>query len=112
MDRLKQPHRRTFIREWREYRNLTQVQLRERVIMPSGDPMGQGHLSKLENGKLPYTQPVLEQIADALNCNPGDLLMRNPLQEDMIWSLWSRLGDAQKRQAYRLIQAITEDKAA
>lgn len=112
MDRLKRPHRRTFIREWREHRNLTQVQLRERIIMPSGEPMGQGHLSKLENGKLPYTQPILEQIADALMCSPGDLLMRNPAQENMIWSIWEKLGDRQRQQAIRFMQVISEDKAA
>ena len=112
MDRLKKPHNRTFIREWREHRNLTQVQLRERIIMPSGEPMGQGHLSKLENGKLPYSQSILEQIAEALMCSPGDLLMRNPAQDNMIWSLWEKLGEGQRRQALRFMQAISEDKAA
>lgn len=80
--------------------------------MPSGDPMGQGHLSKLENGKLPYTQPLLEQIADALMCSPGDLLMRNPMQDSLVWSLWEKLGESQRRQAMRFMQAISEDKAA
>jgi transcriptional regulator with XRE-family HTH domain len=111
MNRLKR-HTRTFIREWRQYRNLTQVQLRERVIMPSSEQMGQGHLSKLETGQLPYSQPILEQIADALSCSPGDLLMRDLTQDNAIWSIWDKLGKAQKRQAVRLLQAISEEKAA
>jgi transcriptional regulator with XRE-family HTH domain len=113
MNTLNHPHTRTFIKEWRKYRNLTQVQLRERIIMPSGEPMGQGHLSKLENGRLPYTQPILEQIAEALNCTPADLLMRDPSQEQMIWSLWETLTEVERKQTVKFIHAIhDEDKAA
>lgn len=80
--------------------------------MPSGNPITQGHLSKLENGKLPYTQPLLEQIADALNCTVADLIVRDPSQTDMIWSIWNQLRPPERDQAIRVLQALAGQKAA
>lgn len=65
--------RRTFIKEWREYRNLTQERLAERI------DRSPGLISKIENQQGPYTQQTLEAIAGALGCQPVDLLIRNPL---------------------------------
>lgn len=64
-----------FIHAWRKYRRLTQEQLAERIDMTSGA------ISQLENGIINYTQPTLEAIADALGCQPGDLLSRMPDQQ-------------------------------
>src|SRR5271166_3357427 len=65
--------RKTFIREWRSFRHLTQEQLAERVNMSPGN------LSLIERGLQNYTQDTLESLAEALQCDPADLLMRNPL---------------------------------
>lgn len=40
--------------------------------------MTTSNLSKIERGEQPYTQPVLEALADALGCSAADLLMRPP----------------------------------
>ncbi|UJW87921.1 helix-turn-helix domain-containing protein [Devosia sp. SL43] len=63
---------RHFIRQWRKYRRLTQEQLADRIDATSGA------ISQLENGIINYTQPTLEALAYALNCEPGDLLTRDP----------------------------------
>ena len=65
-------------------------------------------ISRIESGKQPYTQDTLEAIADALRCEPADLLMRNPLDADAIWSLWEGLAPPQKRQAVKIIKALKD----
>jgi len=64
---------RHFVHEWRKYRGLTQEQLAERVGLTSGA------ISQLENGIFAYKQPTLEALAEALECQPGDILSVNPL---------------------------------
>lgn len=62
-----------FVHEWRKYRDLTQEELAERVGLTSGA------ISQLENGIIAYKQPTLEALAEALGCQPGDILSVNPL---------------------------------
>lgn len=107
----------TFIREWREFRGLTQGQVGERVgVYLSERGLGDGYshasIGRIENGKMAYTQPVLEAIADALNTDPASLLMRNPAQEDAIWSLWEQAQPAQRRQIIRVIKGLLDSEVA
>ena len=84
----------TFIREWRTSRGLSLVQLAERVSEVTGKSMTHATLSRIENGKIAYTQPVLEAIAYALLCEPADLLVRNPLDKSAPWSIYDQLKKA------------------
>ena len=93
-------YRRTYIKQWRVYRNLTQAQLASRI------GISEPHLSLLENGRRQYTQAFLEKAADALGTEPASLLMRNPELEDPMWSVWEDLDPAQKRQAASVIEAL------
>jgi transcriptional regulator with XRE-family HTH domain len=77
----KAPLRRTFLRQWREYRNLTQAQAADRI------GVAQAQLSRVENGQSPYNQAFLEAAAMAYMCEPADLLVRNPLDKSAVWSL-------------------------
>lgn len=94
--------RRTFIAEWREYRNLTQDQLAARLEMT------QSHLSMIENGKRPYTQGTLEAIADALQTDPASLLMRNPLDREAIWSIWEQAKQAERQLIEELARSVVK----
>lgn len=87
----KPPLRRTFIREWREHRLLTLEQLAERV--------GTTHatLSRVERSKQPYSQALLEALADALQTDPASLLIRNPADPEGIWSVWDQAKPGQKQ---------------
>lgn len=91
---------RHFIKEWRKFRELTQAQLAERV------GVSDGNISHLENGNQNYTQPILEALADALQCEPADLLMRNPLQTGAIWTIWEGLDPPAKQQAIEILEVI------
>lgn len=74
--------RRIFVSEWRKHRGLTQEQLAERV------GWSVSNVSQLEQGRQGYSQEGLEALADALNCDPGQLLNVNPMKSEGIWSLW------------------------
>lgn len=80
----KRPRRRTFIREWREFRELTQDQLGERLNTSGGS------ISRIESGVQPYTQDTLEALAEALQTDAASLLMRDPSAPDAIWSIWDQ----------------------
>ena len=64
--------RKTFFREWREFRGLSQEQLAE--ILGTN----KSGVSKIENGLNKYNQSSLEAWADALTCEPADLISRAP----------------------------------
>lgn len=97
--------RRTFIREWRKYQNLNQERLADRVGIT------QAYLSRVESGKAPYTQPLLEALADALRCEPADLIMRPPEQDADIRLVWSQLTPEKRRQALGIIKLLREGVA-
>ena len=102
----KPPKARHFVREWRRYRSLSQEALAERI--------GKSHsaISQLENGRIDYTQGMLEALADALSCEPADLLMRDPTQTESLWSIWDQIKPEVRVQAMRMLKALTDDKAA
>ena len=67
------PRSRTFLREWRKVRHLTQIQAAERV------GIRQSTLSKIERGQLPYDQDFLERAALAYGAHEAaDLLTIDP----------------------------------
>jgi transcriptional regulator with XRE-family HTH domain len=110
---LKKPLSPNFIREWRKYRNdMTQEVLAERVAEWLGTSFTPATLSRIENRKSPYNQRQLDALADALNCGPADLIIRNPLDTEAPWSIWERLNAPQRRQAIRLLKALADDEAA
>lgn len=64
--------KRHFIKEWREHKSLTQNQVADRVDKE------QATVSRIENGKVPYTQETLEAFAHAFGCEPFELLRPPP----------------------------------
>jgi DNA-binding XRE family transcriptional regulator len=70
--------RRTFLKEWRDKRGYSQEEAAELIGIERST------LSKIETGKMAYSQPFLEAAAEAYMCEPADLLMRNPTDPDGI----------------------------
>lgn len=97
LQRMDQRH---YIKEWRKFRQLTQEQLAERV------GIDKSYLSKIENGKKRYDQPFLEAAAEALRCAPGDLIIRNPIDPDGIWSIWDQLAPTERRQMVEIAKTL------
>lgn len=96
--RPKRPtYRPPLIKQWRKYRNdMTQEELAERVSAYLGRSYTHASVGRIENGKMPYTQPVLEAMADALGTDCASLLIRDPTQKEGIWTLWERALPAER----------------
>lgn len=92
---------RIFLREWRKHRGLTQQQLADRL------DIDRTIVSKTETGKLEYNQHFLEAAADALMCEPADLLVRDPTAPDPIWTIWDRIPAVEKPKAIAVLEALS-----
>jgi transcriptional regulator with XRE-family HTH domain len=100
---LKQPRfRPTYIAQWRDFRGLTQEQLAGRLGMT------QSHLSMLENRKRGYTQETLEAIAEALQTDAASLLMRNPMKDEAIWTIWEHAQPGERRLIVDLAKTVVK----
>lgn len=102
-------HRPTFLRAWREHRGFTQEELAGRIEAVSGRSLSPGMISRLENGRVAYTQPLLEVLAEALGCQPADLLMRDPSRPDAPWELADtlrRMTPEEQQRAAAVVRAL------
>lgn len=107
MPRVKKPKvslRPTYLRQWRKFKKLTQEQAAEPLNIDATT------LSRIERGESPYDQRFLEAAAKLYGCEPQDLLVRDPEDPEGIWTAWSNLRPAQRRQAIKLLKALEEDK--
>lgn len=96
--------RRTFIREWRIFRGLSQEKLAGRLGTTAAS------ISRLEKGEQPYSQEILEGIAEALICEPQDLLMRKP-DQDAMWTIWERAKPAERGTIVDLAEALLKRRS-
>lgn len=94
--------RRTFIRQWRKHRGLTLEQLAERIDQTAS------HLSMLERSQRGYTQETLEAIADALQTDAASLLMRDPTNDEAIWSVWEQAKPGTRRQIVEIAKTLNK----
>ena len=99
---LRMAKQRHFIKAWRRHRGLTQQQLGDRV------GVDRSYVNKIENGKKRYDQPFLEAAAEALRCEPADLIMRDPSQPGSIWSIWEAIPASERPQAQRVLEAFAK----
>lgn len=90
------------LRQWRKHRGLTQEKLAERL------GTSKGYISQLESGKQRYNQQHLEALAEALDCDPVDLLIRDPTDPDGIWSIWDRVRPVDQDTARRILEQLAQ----
>lgn len=92
-----------FIRKWRKFRGYTLEKVAEMTEKSVST------ISQIETFKQPYTQETLELIAEALQCEPADLLMRDPTDTAAIWSLWERAKPRERKQIINIVESLLED---
>lgn len=98
----------TYIRAWREKRGLSLRQLAGRLeTTPGGDPLiSFASLGRIEKGKQPYSQPILEALAFALNVTPSMLLEMDPNAEGQVIDMLRRLGPAKQSEALEYLRYL------
>jgi transcriptional regulator with XRE-family HTH domain len=98
----------TFIRQWRESRSMTLEVLAERVGERIGG-MTHASLSRIERGLQPYSQPVLEALAEELTGGDvASLLMRDPGDPNAIWSIWDQAKPGERRMIVDIAKTIVK----
>ncbi|MDB5584278.1 MAG: helix-turn-helix protein [Bradyrhizobium sp.] len=103
--------KRTYIRAWREKRGYTLDDMIGRLEM-LGTKLTGASLSRIERGLQPYSQDVLEAIAEALNVSAADLIENNPdVPEAEIIDFLRHLDDRQVRQAESVLKAMFGERA-
>jgi len=98
----KRPRRLTFIKQWREFRDLTQDQLAERL------ETSKASISRIETGQQAYTQDFLEACAEALRTDPASLLMRNPEDGEAVWSIWDRAKTGERQMIEDIVRSVVK----
>ena len=87
---------------------MTLETLAERVGAKIGG-MTHASLSRIERGLQPYSQPILEAIADELtNGDVASLLMRDPSDPDALWSIWDQAKPGERRMIVEVAKTITK----
>lgn len=106
--------RRTYLREWRVKRELTQRQVADRLAVFDDDklPTTEASLSRIETGAQIYTQRILEALAEIYQCDPADLLGKNPLIDSTVVDMVARLPQHRQAQVAAFIHATEPDESA
>lgn len=109
-DRL---YKKTYIKEWREKRGLSLRRLAERLEATPGGDLLISHTSigRIEKGQQPYSQPILEAIAEALGVSPVMLLEVNPNMDGDVIDITIRLKKASpelRKQALNILEALLQ----
>ena len=99
------PRRRHFIAEWRRHRQLSQA------VLGAELGISKASVSRIERCVQPYTQDILEAIADVLGTEPAILLSCRPEESDTLFSVWERIPKAGRRQALAVLRALASSEA-
>lgn len=67
----------TFLQAWREHAGLTQDAVLE-ALAAQGIAISKPSLSRLENQRQPYSEPILLGLASVYGCSPADLIAVDP----------------------------------
>lgn len=97
---------RHFLRAWRKHRGKTLEQVADHLHM------SHSQLSRIETFKQPYNQELLEALADLYRCDVVDLLIRDPLDDEAIWTLWQHAKPGQRQQIRAVAEALLKEASA
>jgi transcriptional regulator with XRE-family HTH domain len=91
---------RHFLRQWRKFRGYTLEVAAERI------GMSHQNLGKIERGKVPYNETLLDILADIYRTDRGSLIMRDPTVKDSFWSIYDQLAPVERE---RLVERVEEE---
>lgn len=108
--KLKKPKRPGhFLREWREYRRLTQEQLAGMVTPPTTASV----ISLLESGDRGLSNKWLTRLAPALRTKKGFILDMNPFEvATSILEIWAEIPEDEQPQAKTILETFKRRQAS
>lgn len=100
--------RRIYLKEWRLHSGKTQAQVTDMLASHDDEqlPKTTASLSRLENGKQPYSERVLLALADIYGCEPWELIGRNPSKEGELVDLVRILDDRERERVKAYIEGL------
>lgn len=103
-----------FIRQWRKKRGVSLRKLASRLeTEPGGEPIvSYASLSRIESGEQPFSEPVLNAIAEALDVPRVMLLEMDPQKEGHIVDLLNKMDRRTRDQAVRMLELLAQSSAA
>lgn len=102
----------TYIRAWRNERGYSLDDMVGRLEVLGVETTG-ASLSRIERGIQPYSQDMLEAIADALNVKVSQLIEHNPeLPPAKVYDLLAHLNRDEAEQADKVLRAMFGDRSA
>jgi transcriptional regulator with XRE-family HTH domain len=99
----KRERRPSFLRQWRKHRGFTLEVVGAEVGMTGPN------LGRVEKGEVPYSQDLLEKLAELYACEIADLLIRDPSDPEGIWSLWEQAKPDQRRVITSMARGLLSD---
>ncbi|WP_057464489.1 helix-turn-helix transcriptional regulator [Pseudovibrio sp. POLY-S9] len=98
----------TYLKEWRKHRNLSQQALADRMLDDEGYQLVTNvSISRIEKGLQPYTQSVLEALAEALETTPIALISSPPGEAAELINRIQELTPQQQKQIKAFLDAIS-----
>lgn len=98
--------RATYIRAWRKKRGYTLDQMVGRLEALGVETTG-ASISRIERGEQPYSQDILEALAEALNVSVAHLLEHNPeIPQSEVIDFLSHLDAREAAQAEAVLKAM------
>ena len=106
-----------YLRAWRLHNRLTLEQAAERIervseqrvgVAPLSRPISMSHatLSRIERGRIPYNQILLEHLAEVYRTDRASLIMRDPSDPEQLWSIWEQLKPVERTRVVEAIKAL------
>lgn len=100
-----------FIREWRTYRKLSLRKLADRMESEPGVQLtSHSNIDRIEKGEQPYTQDIIEAIADALEVSVSELLTVDPFKDGEVVDLLHLINkrDKDRDAAIRMLRGLAD----
>jgi len=97
----------TYIREWRRKRGLSLRRLAGRMEASPGEELiSHTSIGRIEKGEQPYSQPIIEALAAALDVTVPMLLEMNPAVEGEVVDLLRHLDKEKREQALQILRVL------
>lgn len=104
---VERKYKRTYIKEWRQKRGLSLRKLAGRIEAAPGEELiSFSSLARIEKGQQPYSQPIIEGIAAALDVTVPMLLEINPDFEGEVIDLLRHMDKRQREESIRILKAL------